>query len=336
MPAETAPSLEALTDPSSGLSYVDGLFAVFRAASRRTALVERAGQPVGTALLVGTDLLLTAAHVLDARILPDPGAALANMTAVFDFRPAAGTSPVETGIAIRVTRFLAGSLPSVNETVARHLDWEAPGDRLDFALLRLAHPLPDAAERGYFSLDPASYGFSATGILYIFQHPLGAPQMVSATAGAVTNASGTRVRYRANTIRGSSGSPVIDIRGRLVAMHHFATGNQNQGVPSARIAMALADGPYKDAVGSAADQSAVAGPPRFPDYRHLEKLNRYQEAAEVLQALAAAGDSVAAGELATRLHKAGRFEEAARIRDALPHGRDAVRAAVPLVRPAAG
>jgi len=326
---EESSSLDAVTDPSAGLIYVDGLIEIFRTASMRVAMIERGGQPMGTALLVGPDLLLTAAHVLGAGTMPPP---IENVRAVFDFRPVPEMNPAEVGIRIRITEFLTGSLPSDDEVAPKHLTEDAPEDRLDFALVRLAHPVPDVAERGHFSLDPAEYDFSPTGILYIFQHPLGSPQMVSATMGATRNAGGTRVRYRANTMRGSSGSPVIDMRGRLVAVHHYSTGNYNQGVPASRISRAVAGSPSGDVL-LAHDQPG--GRPQSPqpgDFKRLERLGRYQEAAEMLNAYAAAGDQAAAEEVIRRLRGMGRFDDAARLQEALPLGPKAVRAAVAAVR----
>ena len=104
--------LEALAQPSAGLADADSLIEALRSATMRVAMVVRAGQSVGTAALVGPDLLLTAAHVLDSRSLPP---SIVNVAAVFDFRPGQGTSPAETGIRIRVAEFLTGSLPSDSE-----------------------------------------------------------------------------------------------------------------------------------------------------------------------------------------------------------------------------
>jgi hypothetical protein len=61
------------------------------------------------------------------------------------------------------------------------------------------------------------------------------------------NKSGTRVRYRTNTVRGSSGSPCFTPVFDVVALHHtgdpnFAAGHApgyNQGVPMHLIAAHL-------------------------------------------------------------------------------------------------
>ena len=324
------PALEALTQPSAGLTDADGLIEALSTAAMRVAMVVRAGKSVGTASLVGPDLLLTAAHVLDSRSLPP---SIENVAAVFDFRPGQGASPAETGIRVRVAEFVTGSLPSDTEVAARHLDRDAPPDRLDFALLRLAHAVPDTGGRGHYYLDPEDYEFSPTGILYVFQHPLGSTLMVSTTAGAIRNNAGTRVRYQANTMQGSSGSPVIDIRGRLVAIHHYSAGTQNQGVPASRIARAVAASSHSGILRHVSDGPGARSYLTYPaDYPRLKTLGKYQEAREMLDAYAAAGDPAAVAELARQFRRTGRYEDADRIEHAVPLGPKAVSAAVARLR----
>ena len=79
---EPVPGLQALTEPAAGLTDAASFVEAVRGAADRVAMLRRAGQPVGTAALVGPDLLLTAAHVLDAGTLPP---SVANLVAVFDY-----------------------------------------------------------------------------------------------------------------------------------------------------------------------------------------------------------------------------------------------------------
>lgn len=327
---EPVPGLQALTEPAAGLTDAASFVEAVRGAADRVAMLRRAGQPVGTAALVGPDLLLTAAHVLDARTLPP---SVANLVAVFDYRPRPDRSPADTGIPIRVTEFLTGSLPSDAEVAARHLDWEAAPDRLDFAVLRLAYPLPDAGRRGHFYLDPDDYEFSPVGVLFIFQHPLGSMLMVSTTSGAEQNNAGTRIRYRANTTPGSSGSPVIDARGRLVALHHYSAGTANQGVPSSRIATAVRTSGQGWILRATADRPDAGSDLLYPaEYERLQTLGRYQQADEMLWASAATANPAAVAELARQLRDKGRFPAADRLEDALSRGREAVCQAVAQLR----
>jgi hypothetical protein len=256
--------LEAITSLSAGLDNPRAQVEAVLAAMRRTAMVEVAGRPRGTGFLVGADLLLTAAHVIEARRWPpDPPP---QAFAVFDFaydEGRAGGSPAETGVRVPVVDFVTASLPTAAEVVGTGEDWNAPLDNLDFALLRLESPVPagtDGRERGAYLLDATAYDFAASPELFIVQHPLGADQRITKIyRPPQSNANGTRIRYRGNTLQGSSGSAVVDIRGRVVALHHYSKDGNNQGVPFWIIAKTLLEGPFRDIVSAAGP--AVGGRP---------------------------------------------------------------------------
>jgi hypothetical protein len=67
------------------------------------------------------------------------------------------------------------------------------------------------------------------------QHPHGRYQEWSFITEAERNGNGTRILYAGGTERGSSGSPIVDLNGRLVAIHHYFEQSRNQGVPVAKI-----------------------------------------------------------------------------------------------------
>jgi V8-like Glu-specific endopeptidase len=54
----------------------------------------------------------------------------------------------------------------------------------------------------------------------IIQHPGGGPKQVSLSANVVAYVGGGRVQYLTDTLPGSSGSPVFDVRWNVVALHH--------------------------------------------------------------------------------------------------------------------
>jgi hypothetical protein len=258
--------LEAITSAAAGLQDPRASIQAVLDAMHRTAMIEVGGRPSGTGFLVGSDLLLTAAHVIDAHRwppLPRPQA-----VAVFDFAydSRSTKSQAETGIRVPVDEFVTASLPTRAEVVGTSADWNAPFDNLDFALLKLAFPVPagrDGAERGTYPPDPTIYNLAAGPQLFIVQHPLGEGVRMSYVRSALTsNANGTRIRYSTNTLHGSSGSPVVDVRGRLVALHHYSTEAQNQGVPFWIIAKTLLEGPYRDLF--LAPAGAGGGGPQVP------------------------------------------------------------------------
>ena len=133
--------LQTITAPNGGLLDADVEIQARLDLRARTAMIEIAGQPSGTGFLIGDDLVLTAAHVLDRRTWPPPQQRQI-VTAVFDYRYS-GRSPAETGTRVAVAEFVTGSLPTKAEADGTlGANWDAPADRLDFALLKLANTVP--------------------------------------------------------------------------------------------------------------------------------------------------------------------------------------------------
>jgi V8-like Glu-specific endopeptidase len=174
------------------------------------------GEPLGTGVLVGPDLLLTNQHVLSSQEM------LEDALARFDY------SIDEAGVAPpgRVFRF------------KKDFYFASPSEELDYALVKLqAAPLaalvppPEAADatimalaksgkhRGYLSLAPRFV--KDKDRVNVIQHPNGQPLKVVMThnyvAGDMTD---TRVHYVADTMEGSSGSPVFNRNWEIVALHH--------------------------------------------------------------------------------------------------------------------
>jgi hypothetical protein len=185
----------------------------------------------GTGFLVGPDLVLTNQHVVAPIAVRTVRAQ--DVRCVFDYRePADGPAltrkkPTEAALA---APWHVGSWPP------SRFDWDptlgdaAPGE-IDAALIRLADrvgdlPLggasgdPTAPARGWIPLKEQPPPLVAGEQVFLLQHPKGG--VLRLTIGSVTefNATGTRVRYDANSRDGSSGAPCFDADLRLVALHH--------------------------------------------------------------------------------------------------------------------
>jgi hypothetical protein len=198
-------------------------------------------QAVGTGWLVAPDLLLTNWHVV-ARVISNEKAP-ASVVCRFDYASdAEKTNPgTEFGLA-------ADWCPSYSPASPREIgnDGEGPGPKyLDYALLRLAQPVgdqagPSGAKRGWVATKRGVTAPPAGAVVLVLQHPSGDPLKIA--IGVVKEAANGNVRilHDANTLHGSSGSPCLNAKLELVALHNagdpmYDDGNgapkQNQAVP---------------------------------------------------------------------------------------------------------
>jgi V8-like Glu-specific endopeptidase len=104
--------------------------------------------------------------------------------------------------------------------------------------------------RGWIHVPAAAADFNADKRITIIQHPSGDPIKIASDEATVWNPSLTRVRYRTNTLLGSSGSPCLNSRWEWVALHHCGDPawqpRYNQGIPvSAIVAHLKAKGRMK-------------------------------------------------------------------------------------------
>jgi V8-like Glu-specific endopeptidase len=243
--------LQAVTSAGEGLGDAVACVQALLNLIWRTAVVRIEGHESGTGFLVGENLVLTAAHVVEAA--NHASRVGRSIVAVFDFNGGGGQSHAETGSPVRVHSILCSSPPTPGERgQIRGKDWEAPPDHLDFALLQLAESVPKVCtidgmltDRGYYVLDPDPYRFDLGSMLIVAQYPLRDFLKLSyITRPPQVNSLETRIKYTGNTLQGSSGGPMVDTRGRLVALHHYSTAKENHGVPMSAIAQKLKSGPY--------------------------------------------------------------------------------------------
>lgn len=174
------------------------------------------GRAHGTGFLVGPNLILTNYHVFKSKDV------LERAVIRFDYQLNADGVVTQGRVFDFETDFYIGS----------------PDTELDFALVKVkGEPLADrkmepedvglgyldllrrGRHRGYLLVSPSL--IIEQERVNIVQHPNGNPQKVVLTQNYVlNNMSATRVHYLADTLPGSSGSPVLNNRWEVVALHH--------------------------------------------------------------------------------------------------------------------
>jgi hypothetical protein len=250
-PSAEVPGLERNVRPRLQQLHVRVWVDLLARRERCVCRIERDGRPLGTGFLVGPGAVLTNWHVVE------PAIARGGLDAVqcrFDYAklPDGGTRegllvPLHGEGVVDQSPYAPAEVTATPETPP------PTADQLDYALLRLARPLGQAAAggdapepggtpRGWIAL-PATLPPLETGApLLILQHPHGAPIKLALDTEAVLGVpfGGVRLRYATNTEAGSSGSPCFTMDWDLVALHHFGdpawqAPQFNQGVPIDRI-----------------------------------------------------------------------------------------------------
>jgi Trypsin-like peptidase domain/Effector-associated domain 1 len=204
----------------------------------------------GTGFLVGSDLVLTNYHVI-AAVKKNPALA-PHVVFRFDFKQTTSGEPVLrakiTECRLAAEWWIDGKPPSAKDSDAALGD--ATIDELDYALLRLDSHIGDepiggvtadlkAAPRGWIDLKSVGVDPTVGEQIFLLQHPGGEPLRLS--VGTVTGYNGnkSRVRYDANSKKGSSGSPCFNADLQLVALHHAHDTQEpprwNQAIPIAAI-----------------------------------------------------------------------------------------------------
>ncbi|TRC96099.1 trypsin-like peptidase domain-containing protein [Mesorhizobium sp. WSM4303] len=206
--------------------------------SEATCRVESpSGTARGTGILIEPDLVLTNFHVVEEL-------SLGQDDVVCRFNYANDTSGLSEGTPYGLA---GGEQSEVAESpYDRVADITGKGlaslDCLDYALLRLKAPVegtqPIPIKAG---IAPSSKDLP----VLIVQHPRGRPQALAIGKSLGITENGSRFRYDADTLAGSSGSGVFNQKLELIALHHAGdptaaiVAEFNQGIPIGLIAASI-------------------------------------------------------------------------------------------------
>ena len=172
------------------------------------------GDEIGTGWLLPNNYLITNHHVIPTR------AALENATFEFNFE---------------VDPLYSKSRPTKYRSIYNSVFVTSPVAELDFSIVQLedtdisGNEIP-LAKWKFLNLYKGS-DFNSGDKVYIIQHPGGDVKQVILTGNYVTKITDNRIKYSANTKGGSSGSPVLNEKMKVIALHHaYDMKSSNQGV----------------------------------------------------------------------------------------------------------
>lgn len=210
--------------------------------------VPEAGQALfGTGFLVSPDTVLTNYHVVEPVIRGQTSPAQVVLT--FDYRRSPDGREPGNGREYRLKPALGDAVvdssPYSQADLVANATTPPAADELDYALLRVegtpGNDVLEAEPRGFVQLVKPDYDFPRNSALFIVQHPEGQPLQLAMDTSADLEVKWERrrVRYKTNTLGGSSGSPCFNANLELVALHHSGDPNfdplhraeYNEGIP---------------------------------------------------------------------------------------------------------
>lgn len=226
---------------------------------RQVCRVDLKGNAQGTGFLIGQSAVITNYHVVWKVIEQQSGFAPADISLRFDHKLLDDGTTIHPGTVYHLAQdwLIDRSGYSVVDLQGEPKPADPKIDELDYAVLRVAGtPANDVsgklaqmnpaygAPRGHVPLPVpgTEHDFAANKVLFIMQHPLGAPLKMTANIYRSLNGNGTRVTYLNDTDNGSSGSPCLNANWELVALHHSGDPDTvkprpeyNEGIPISAI-----------------------------------------------------------------------------------------------------
>lgn len=189
----------------------------------------------GTGFLVSKNILLTNHHVLNSI------KNASDASAEFDYEVAPADLPVSPQrIQPSVKRFRLD--PS-----RLFVTSPATGQGLDYTFVWIEDGA--AAEFGAIEMQRASFTVDRFDPVFVIHHPQGRPKEASLDDTETLRIKATVLHYAADTDYGSSGSPVFDRQGRLIALHHARNGDQPDKLQDGRDVDVVNEGIKISAIG---------------------------------------------------------------------------------------
>jgi hypothetical protein len=232
----------------------------------RIEIQSNQGMIYGTGFLLAPDAIITNYHVMEAVVEGEQGrttnrgisAMPSDVILRFDYKRLADGITLNPGTVYHLApeNWLIDKSPMSPVDNIPEPKYSLPEtDQLDYALLRVDGTpgndlVGNKAEhvglpRKWIEVPIPVPNIYPNTALFIVQHPQGDPMQLALETDAIigVNANNTRVAYKTNTLRGSSGSPCFNSNWELVALHHSGDPNfdpahkplYNEGIPISAI-----------------------------------------------------------------------------------------------------
>lgn len=209
-------ALERIVNSEDNFLDIDLLAGAIYTAQAVGRIELPSGRALGTGFLVGPDLIMTNFHVFKTKDVLERAVirfdyhvnadGVVTQGRVFDFMPDFYISSPDTELDFALVKVKGEPLAE------RKMGPDDEG--LDYLEL-----LRRGRHRGYLLVSPVMIVEQER--VNIVQHPNGNPQKVVLTQNYVlANMSADRVHYLADTMPGSSGSPVLNNHWEVIALHH--------------------------------------------------------------------------------------------------------------------
>lgn len=211
----------------SGLSSLGSWCRGLARSERPVCQIRRGGKAVGTGFLVAPHLVMTNWHVLQDTPAAGGLGPSEQFAACFDFRGDEAGTVVDEGTTIA---FMADAIRDASHR-----------EELDYVIVELAAPagsvlMADGQQRGWLRLGTGEV--EPGSALVVLQHPSGRTMEVAMGGVSGWHRPGAVFEHKAETERGSSGSPCFGANWTLLGVHHRVdpvTGESNRGISTSAI-----------------------------------------------------------------------------------------------------
>ncbi len=195
--AESA--LEVIVGPDQRIDLPDAIARILLTSRAVAHLSTQAG--AGTGFLITRDLLMTNNHVF-----------------VGEDERVAMTADAEARVTFNYEQDINGKFAETKQYKTEPEKFFTASLELDYAVVAVeAGP---GAEWGTLALPGADVTVDVGDDVFIIQHPSGGPKQIAMAGNEVVYVDDRVVQYTTDTMKGSSGAPVLDWQWRLVALHH--------------------------------------------------------------------------------------------------------------------